>query len=54
MITLFGEKEITTFKELQMQIENARCGSRVTVKIMRKGPDGYKELDPFEVEIRAR
>ena len=54
IITLFGEKEITTFKELQMQIENARCGSRVTVKIMRKGPDGYKELDPFEVEIRAR
>ena len=37
-----------------MQIENARRGSRVTVKIMRKGPDGYKELDPFEVEIRAR
>lgn len=54
IITLFGEKEITTFKELQMQIENVHCGTRVKVKIMRKGPDGYKELDPFEVEIRAR
>lgn len=54
IITLFGEKEITTFKELQMQIENAGCGSRVTVKIMRRGPEGYKELEPFEVEIRAR
>lgn len=54
IITQFGEKEITTFKELQMQIENAQCSSRVTVKIMRKGPEGYKELEPFEVEIRSR
>lgn len=54
IITQFGEKEITTFKELQMQIENAQCSTRVTVKIMRKGPEGYKELEPFEVEIRSR
>lgn len=54
IITQFGEKEITTFKELQIQIENAACGSRVKIKVMRKGPEGYKELEPFEVELRAR
>lgn len=53
IITLFGEKEITTFKELQMQIENSRVGEGVSVKVMRKGRDGYIEIE-FPVEIRAR
>ena len=53
IITLYGEKEITTFKELQMQIENSQCGSGVAVKVMRKGRDGYTELD-YSVNIRAR
>ena len=53
IIILYGEKEITTFKELQMQIENSQCGSNVSVKVMRKGRDGYTELE-YNVNIRAR
>ncbi len=53
IIILYGEKEITTFKELQMQIENSQCGSNVAVKVMRKGRDGYTELE-YHVNIRAR
>lgn len=53
IITQFGEKEITTFKELQIQIENSESGFSVPVKVMRKGREDYKELE-FQVNIRAR
>ncbi|MEG1143849.1 MAG: PDZ domain-containing protein [Clostridium sp.] len=53
IITLFGEKKITTFKELQVQIENSESGFSVPVKVMRKSREGYKELD-YQVNIRAR
>lgn len=53
IITFFGEKEITTFKELQSQIENLSSGTAVTVTVMRKGRDGYIELE-YPVNIRAR
>lgn len=53
IITQFGEKEITTFKELQIQIESARVGAAVPVKVMRKGRNGYIELR-YVVNIRAR
>lgn len=54
IIIQFGEKEITTFKELQIQIENSRVGSNVPVKVMRKGREGYTELVYDAVVIRAR
>lgn len=53
IITMYGEKEITTFKELQNQIENSQCGASVTVKVMRKGRDTYTEIE-YPVMIRAR
>lgn len=53
IITMYGEKEITTFKELQIQIENSQCGFAVAVKVMRKGREGYTELG-YNVNIRAR
>lgn len=53
IIVLYGEKEIATYKELQIQIENSVCGVSVPVKVMRKGREGYKELD-YEVAIRSR
>lgn len=53
IITLFGEKEITTFKELQMQIETSESGQEIIVTVMRKGRDGYIELK-YPVGIRAR
>lgn len=53
IICQFGEKEITTFKELQIQIESCQCGVSVPVKVMRKGRDGYIELE-YNVNIRAR
>lgn len=53
IITFFGEKEIATFKELQMQIENSECGSQILIKVMRKGREGYQELE-YKVDIRAR
>lgn len=53
IITVYGEKEITTFKELQNQIENSECGAQVLVKVMRKGRDTYTELE-YPVVIRAR
>lgn len=53
IIIRFGEKEITTFKELQIQIENSQSGVGVPVQVMRKGREGYKELE-YTVDIRAR
>lgn len=53
IIIRFGEKDIGTFKELQLQIENSMSGSSVTVVVMRKGRDGYTELE-YQVDIRAR
>lgn len=53
IIVQFGEKEIVTFRELQMQIENTLSGASVSVRVMRRGRDGYTELD-FYVNIRAR
>ena len=49
----FGGAEITTFKELQAQIENTVSGTPVPVKVMRRGRDGYTELS-YTVDIRAR
>ena len=53
IIVLFGEKEILTFKELQTQIETCQCGTAVAVKVMRRGREGYTELE-YKVDIRAR
>lgn len=53
IITCFANKKITTFKDMQNQIENAKCGTSALVKVMRKGREGYKELE-YHVEIRAR
>ncbi len=49
----FAGTEITTFKELQTQIENTSSGVPVFVKVMRRGREGYTELD-YTVDIRAR
>lgn len=53
ILVRFGEKEITTFKELQTQIENCQCGVSKTVKVMRRGREGHTELE-YKVDIRAR
>lgn len=53
IIIRYGEKEITSFKELQTQIENSQSGEMVPVTVMRKGRGGYTELQ-YEVRIRAR
>lgn len=53
IITHYGDKEITTFKELQVQIENSQSGVAVPVQVMRKGREGYKEIE-YTVDIRAR
>lgn len=53
IIVKFGMKEITNFKDLQTQIENAASNLSVSVSVMRKGRDGYTEI-PFAVSMHAR
>ena len=53
VIIEFAGTEIETFKELQTQIENASSGVPVYIKVMRRGREGYKELN-YTVDIRAR
>ena len=53
VITMFGGAEILTFKDLQTQIENTKSGEPVTVRVMRRSRDGYRELE-YNVGIRAR
>ena len=49
----FAGTETATCRELQTQIENASSGVPVYVKVMRRGRDGYTELN-YTVDIRAR
>lgn len=53
VITRFAREEILTFKELQTQIEEASIEEPVLVEVMRRGREGYTELE-YEVHIRAR
>ena len=53
IISRYGDAEIRTFRDLQTEIENSRCGAPVLVTVMRRGRDGYTELE-YQVNIRAR
>ena len=53
IISRYGDTEIRTFRDLQTEIENSRCGAPVLVTVMRRGRDGYTELE-YQVNIRAR
>ncbi len=48
-----GTGEVSTVKELQTRIENMEVGTSVSVTVMRKGIDEYKELE-YEVTVGAR
>lgn len=53
IITRIGEKDIGTFKEFQNQVEHTQVGTGVSVIIMRKGRDGYTELE-YQLNVRSR
>ncbi len=53
IITVYNGEEISSFEDLQTQIESSHSGAVIPVTIMRRGRGGYTQLE-YEVKIRAR
>lgn len=53
IIVKVGDKEITTMKDYQNQLESQEPGDEITVVVQRKGIEEYKELE-YQVTVGAR
>lgn len=53
IITYIDNSEITDFVTFTDTLQNINVGTAVAIKVMRKGKDGYKEID-YSVEIGGR
>ena len=53
IVVKIGEKEISSMKDYENQLENLRQGDTVTVTVQRKSVNEYKELE-YQVNVGAR
>ena len=53
IVVKIGEKEISSMKDYENQLENLRQGDTVTVTVQRKSVNEYKELE-YQVKVGAR
>lgn len=53
ILTMFGEKQVTSLREFTDCLESAQSGDQVEVAVQRKGIDEYKEIR-YTVTIGAR
>lgn len=53
IVVRIGDKEIVSVKDYQTQVENLTVGRDVTIVVLRKGIDEYRELE-YQVTVGAR
>ena len=53
LLSEIGDKEIVSVKDYQTQVENLTVGRDVTIVVLRKGIDEYRELE-YQVTVGAR
>ena len=53
IVVRIGDKEIVSVKDYQTQVENLTVGRDITIVVLRKGIDEYRELE-YQVTVGAR